>query len=71
MEWAEETWDWLWGVNYIDHDNWRVYDGGHVEFNCTDIAKVTYSYNIGILLQGSAFLYNYVRSLGRRPFTQL
>lgn len=57
---AEETWDWLWAVEYIDHDNWMVYDGAHVEHNCTDINKATFSYNAAILLQGAAFMYNYV-----------
>lgn len=56
---AEETWDWLWNVNYIDHELWRVYDGGHVPYNCSNVVKITYSYNIGILLQGAAFLYNH------------
>ncbi|KAM6520187.1 hypothetical protein FALCPG4_013740 [Fusarium falciforme] len=58
-KYAEETWDWLWAVEYIDHENWRVYDGGHVEKNCTDINKATFSYNAAILLQGAAFMYNY------------
>lgn len=58
-EYAEDTWNWLWGVNYIDHDTWHVYDGGHVEKNCTDVNKATFSYNAAILLQGCAFLYNY------------
>ncbi|KAI5460837.1 glycoside hydrolase [Mariannaea sp. PMI_226] len=58
-KYAEETWDWLWNINYIDHKTWRVYDGGHVEKNCTDINKATFSYNSAILLQGSAFLYNF------------
>ncbi|CAM1509599.1 Fc.00g033380.m01.CDS01 [Cosmosporella sp. VM-42] len=58
-QYAEETWDWLWSVNYIDHKNWRVYDGAHVEHNCTDVNKATFSYNAAIMLQGSAFLYNY------------
>ncbi|EEY23504.1 mannan endo-1,6-alpha-mannosidase DCW1 [Verticillium alfalfae VaMs.102] len=59
---AEETWDWLWGVNYIDHENWRVYDGGHIEHNCTDINKGH------LLLQhcradaGAAFMYNYTET---------
>lgn len=65
-EYAEKTWDWLWGVNYIDHSNWRVYDGGHVEKNCTDINKATYSYNAAALLQGAASMYNYV-SIGKQP----
>jgi mannan endo-1,6-alpha-mannosidase len=58
--WATETFDWLWRVQYIDHENWRVYDGGHVGQNCTDINKAQFSYNSAILLQGSAFMYNYV-----------
>ncbi|KAL2192667.1 glycoside hydrolase family 76 protein [Corynascus similis CBS 632.67] len=58
-EWASKTFDWLWGVGYIDHENWKVYDGGHVEHNCTDINKAQFSYNAALLLQGSAFMYNY------------
>lgn len=58
-EHAEKTWDWLWSVNYIDHTTWAVYDGGHVEHNCTDVNKATFSYNAAVLLQGCAFMYNY------------
>lgn len=57
---AEETWEWLWGVNYIDNEKWLVYDGGHVGKNCTDINKATFSYNAAILIQGAAFMYNFV-----------
>jgi mannan endo-1,6-alpha-mannosidase len=60
-EWSEKTWDWLWGVEYIDHDNWLVYDGGHDYANCTNIAKATYSYNPAILIQGAAFMYSYTK----------
>ncbi|KAL7930777.1 glycoside hydrolase family 76 protein [Trichoderma chlorosporum] len=56
---AEDTWNWLWGVGYIDHKNWLVYDGGHVEHNCTDINRATFSYNAAILTHGAAFMYNY------------
>src|SRR5690606_32208309 len=31
---AEKTWDWLWGVGYIDHEKWIVYDGAHIGDNC-------------------------------------
>jgi mannan endo-1,6-alpha-mannosidase len=55
---AEETWDWVWDVNYIDHETWLIYDGGHVEHNCTDVNKLTFSYNPGIFLQGAAHLWN-------------
>lgn len=57
---AESTWDWIWGVNYINHDDWSVYDGGTIEHNCTDLHKATFSYNYAVLLQGCAFMYNYV-----------
>ncbi|KAK4081194.1 CAZyme family GH76 [Trichoderma aggressivum f. europaeum] len=56
---AEDTWNWLWGVGYIDHENWLVYDGGHVEKNCTDINRATFSYNAAVLTHGAAFMYNY------------
>ncbi|UKZ50366.1 hypothetical protein TrVGV298_004624 [Trichoderma virens] len=56
---AEDTWNWLWGVGYIDHKSWLVYDGGHVEKNCTDINLATFSYNAAVLTHGAAFMYNY------------
>ncbi|KAL7815206.1 family 76 glycoside hydrolase [Trichoderma gracile] len=56
---AEDTWNWLWGVKYIDHDSWIVYDGAHVEKNCTDINPAAFSYNAAVLTQGAAFMYNY------------
>jgi len=59
-KWASETFDWLWNVGYIDHEHWGVYDGAHVRTSCTDINKAQFSYNSAILLQGCAFMYNYV-----------
>lgn len=59
-QYAERTWDWLWGVGYIDNENWHVYDGAHVEHNCTDINRLKVSYNPAVLVQGAAFMYNYV-----------
>lgn len=58
-ELAEQTWDWIWGVQYVD-ESYNVYDGGHVDKNCTDVFKAQFSYNAGVLLQGAAFMYNYV-----------
>ncbi|KAF7561787.1 hypothetical protein G7046_g2361 [Stylonectria norvegica] len=58
-KYAEETWDWLMGVGYIDSESYLVYDGAHVEHNCTDVNKATFSYNAAVLLEGSAFMYNY------------
>ncbi|KAK4666708.1 hypothetical protein QC763_302730 [Podospora pseudopauciseta] len=58
-EWAGKTWDWMEGVGYIDKENWNVYDGGHVEGNCTDINRAQFSYTAAIFVQGCGFLYNY------------
>lgn len=57
---AEETWNWLTGVGFIDNETWAVYDGAHVENNCTDISKAQWSYNPAVLVHGAAFMYNYV-----------
>lgn len=41
---------------------YNIYDGAHIESNCTDINKVQYSYNMGVWLLGAANMYNYVRT---------
>ena len=58
---ASQTWDWLWKVNYIDHDTYSVYDGGHVEKQCKDIGKTTFGANGAVLIQAVAYMYNFVR----------
>ncbi|AEO57010.1 glycoside hydrolase family 76 protein [Thermothelomyces thermophilus ATCC 42464] len=57
-EWAEKTWDWVRGVGYMD-DQYNIYDGGHVQHNCTDINRAQFSYNNAVYLLGAAFMYNY------------
>lgn len=66
LVYAEETWDWMVGVGYVD-ESYNVYDGGHVEYNCTDINKAQFSYNVAIFAQGMAYLYNYVRFTLKDP----
>lgn len=58
MELAARTFDIMQKLSYIDSD-WNVYDGAHLP-DCTDINKAQFSYNSAMLLQGAAFLYNYV-----------
>ena len=41
--------------------SYNIYDGGHVEHNCTDINKAQFSYNNAVYLLGAAYMYNYVR----------
>ncbi|CAK7234239.1 hypothetical protein SBRCBS47491_008881 [Sporothrix bragantina] len=55
---AEDTWNWVAGVGLMS-SGYDIYDGAHIEDNCTDIAKQQFSYNAGIYLQGAAFMYNY------------
>lgn len=55
---ATKTWDLVEKLGYIS-DKWDVYDGAHLP-DCTDINKAQFSYNAAMLLQGAAFLYNYV-----------
>ncbi|KAK0739944.1 glycoside hydrolase [Apiosordaria backusii] len=57
-DWAEKTWDWMRGVGFMD-DKYNIYDGGHVEHNCTDINRAQFSYNNGVFLLGAAYMYNY------------
>ncbi|KAK0742111.1 glycosyl hydrolase family 76-domain-containing protein [Apiosordaria backusii] len=57
--WASTVWNWMEGVGYIDTANYNVYDGGHVELNCTDINRAQFSYTAAIFIQGCGFLYNY------------
>lgn len=58
-DWAVKQWDWIWNVGYIEPEEYRVYDGAHVEANCTDLNKAQFSYNAALMLHGSAFMYNY------------
>ncbi|KAG6091822.1 hypothetical protein E4U30_000225 [Claviceps sp. LM220 group G6] len=58
---AEESWDWLWGVEFIDHETWAVYDGANVKDNCSVVVKAQYSYNAGVVVQGAAFMYSHTK----------
>lgn len=60
---AVEAWDWLTAVGFVDDETWAVYDGAHVDFNCTDINKAQFSYSAALLTQGVAYMYNYVCSV--------
>lgn len=68
-QWAKKTYDWCVGVGYIDKD-YNIFDGGHVEHNCTDINQEQFSYTHAIFAQAAAFMYNYVSTACplRMPF---
>ena len=64
-KWADKTWDWMLGVGFMGKDNEALYDGAHVETNCTDINRQEYSYNNAVFTLGAAHMYNFV---SRSPF---
>src|SRR4051812_417276 len=57
---AEKIWDWITSVGLMDSE-YHIYDGAHIEYNCTDINKVQFSYNSAVWLLGAANMYNHVR----------
>lgn len=58
-ELANRTWHVLSSLGYVDEE-WNVYDGAHLP-DCSDINKAQFSYNAAMLIQGCAFMYDYVR----------
>lgn len=55
---AEQTWDWVVNIGLMDKD-YNIFDGAHVETNCTDINRAQFSYNNGVFLLGAAYMYNF------------
>lgn len=59
VDWAEKVFDWMKGVGLITEGQWSfVYDGASIENNCSDVIKLQWTYNQGLLMAGSAYLYN-------------
>ncbi|OBT39990.1 hypothetical protein VE00_09426 [Pseudogymnoascus sp. WSF 3629] len=58
-DWATTAWNWMSEVGLIDEE-YAVFDGSDELKNCASINRVQWSYNVGILLNGAAAMYNYV-----------
>ncbi|ODV64593.1 cell wall mannosidase [Hyphopichia burtonii NRRL Y-1933] len=58
---ASKIWDWMKDVGFINvNDNSiSIYDGGHVDENCSDFDKTNWSYIYGVILSGNAYMYNH------------
>lgn len=62
VETAEMVWDWLTDIEFIQSgDNgYTIYDGANIGTNnCSTLDTNRWTYNYGLLLAGSAYLYNY------------
>ena len=61
-DWADKVLDWLIATPLIDQrpdGSWQIWDGAHVDDNCTKTVPYQWSYNPGTLLMGAAYMYNY------------
>ena len=56
---AEKAWSWTKNVGLIA-SNYDIYDGAHIDQNCSDINKLQFSYNAAVFTLGAANMYNYV-----------
>ncbi|CAG99384.1 putative mannan endo-1,6-alpha-mannosidase [Kluyveromyces lactis] len=64
-EWAEKIYDWMQDIQLLvdeEPTQYYVYDGASIEENCTDTVKYQWTYNQGLMLSGSAYLYNFTES---------
>lgn len=55
-DWADKTWTWMEDVGFMVDG--KIYDGAHVEENCTDINTLQLSYTLGVFIEGAAHMYN-------------
>lgn len=58
-DWAGKTYDWASKVGFIT-DDFKVYDGAHVEDDCKSITKYEFTINNAIFVHGAANMYNVV-----------
>ena len=60
LEVAEKVFDWLVDVGYVTMTGGEahIFDGADIADNCTDITRLQWSYNYGIILGGAAYMYN-------------
>lgn len=61
INWAETTWDWMSEIGLIS-DRYQVFDGTDDNKNCSAIDHDQWSYNVGMMMYGSAVLANYTNS---------
>lgn len=58
-DWANRVWDWMVDSEFMAQDSYYIYDGAHIEDNCTNRTPYQWTYNAGAFLLGAAAMYNY------------
>lgn len=63
VEWAHKVWDWMEDTELIDGNGYYlvVFDGAFTGDNCTKVTPLQWSYNIGLLLAGVAYIYDFTK----------
>ncbi|KAI9730578.1 MAG: hydrolase 76 protein [Cirrosporium novae-zelandiae] len=61
VEWAEKVWTWMNDVGLMD-SSYNVFDGTDDTDDCSTINKYQWTYNVAMMLHGSAVLENYLSS---------
>ncbi|RLV92362.1 Mannan endo-16-alpha-mannosidase DFG5 [Spathaspora sp. JA1] len=61
---ANKVWKWMEDVRFLDEykGNFWLHDGAEVETDCQEVTPLRWSYNYGIMLSGSAYMYNITKS---------
>lgn len=63
VDWAEKVFDWMRDVGLITEGDWAfVHDGVSIDDNCTSVVPYQWTYNHGLIMAGSAYLYNFTGS---------
>ncbi|KAJ6779625.1 hypothetical protein PWT90_05639 [Aphanocladium album] len=55
-DWADKAWAWAEEAGLVKAG--AVFDGAHIEENCTDINKIEFSYGSSVYILGAAHMYN-------------
>lgn len=56
---ARVTFAWMEQIGLVGED-YSVFDGAHTEYECADVNRARFSYNVAVLLQGAAFMWDLV-----------
>lgn len=57
VEWANKTWDWMSAIGLIG-PKYKVFDGGDIGLNCSQLDHTQWSYNSAMLIYGTATMAN-------------
>lgn len=59
-DWANKIYDWCSSVPLINEQNWEVGDSTNNEQQCKNLGPAQWTYNYGMFVGGSSYMYNHV-----------